>query len=123
MSLLVLKLRYRVLRQYIGSDTVHDIGVLTFTFNCFWAYIAFSQYFLIWYGNIPEETIWFLHRWTGTDQPATWWPLALLFPTGMFVLPFLSAADEREHEAQRAHARHHVHHHARIAFPADLLDR
>jgi len=89
MSLLVLKLRRRVLQQYIGSDTIHDIGKLTFAFSCFWAYIAFSQYFLIWYGNIPEETIWFLHRWTGTDQPATWWMLGLLFPAGMFVVPFL----------------------------------
>lgn len=89
MSLLTLKLRSNILRQYIGSDTIHDIGKLTFAFNCFWGYIAFSQYFLIWYGNIPEETIWFLHRWTGADQPAAWWPLGLIFPTGMFVLPFL----------------------------------
>ncbi len=98
MSLLTLKLRQSVLRQYIGSDTVHDIAKLTFAFSCFWAYVAFSQYFLIWYGNIPEETIWFLHRWTGTDQPAVWWPLGLLFPTGMFVVPFLllmSAAMKR----------------------------
>ena len=73
----------------IGSDTLHDIGKLTFAFNCFWAYIAFSQYFLIWYGNIPEETVWFLNRWNGTEGPATWWILGLIFPVGMFVLPFL----------------------------------
>ena len=85
MSLVVLSCGQGVLRQYIGSDTVHDIGKLTFAFNCFWAYIAFSQYFLIWYGNIPEETIWFLHRWTGAEQPAMWWPIALLFPAGMFL--------------------------------------
>jgi hypothetical protein len=50
----------------------------------FWAYIAFSQYMLIWYGNIPEETIWYKTRQTG---PWVWLSLVLLF--GHFVLPFL----------------------------------
>ena len=89
MSLLVLAAAEERAAAVIGSDTLHDIGKLTFAFNCFWAYIAFSQYFLIWYGNIPEETVWFLNRWNGTEGPATWWILGLIFPVGMFVLPFL----------------------------------
>ena len=62
----------------------HDLGKLLFAFVVFWAYIAFSQYMLIWYGNIPEETQWYLKRQTGDWA---WVSLALLI--GHFVLPFL----------------------------------
>ena len=37
-------------------DHLYNLGALQFAFTCFWAYIAFSQYMLIWYGNMPEET-------------------------------------------------------------------
>jgi len=50
----------------------------------FWAYIAFSQYMLIWYGNVPEETEWFLKRQTGE-----WTAISLTLLFGHFVLPFL----------------------------------
>jgi hypothetical protein len=90
-SLLAIALRRGPLKEYIGSDTFHTIGELTFAFVCFWGYIAFSQYFLIWYGNLPEETIWFLRRWTGETaaQGAWWWPVACLIGLGQFVLPFV----------------------------------
>src|SRR4029078_12373439 len=42
----------------ITDEHYHDIGKLTFAFIFFWGYIAFSQFMLIWYGNIPEETAW-----------------------------------------------------------------
>jgi uncharacterized membrane protein YpjA len=45
--------------------------------------MAFSQYFLIWYANIPEETIWFLHRWEGS-----WKTTSLLLVFGHFIVPF-----------------------------------
>ena len=61
----------------------HDLGKLLFAFVAFWAYIAFSQYFLIWYANIPEETVWFLHRWKGSWQQAS-----MALGLGHFVLPF-----------------------------------
>ncbi|QDV57550.1 hypothetical protein [Rosistilla oblonga] len=51
-----------VLVDEINEEHFHDLGKYTFGFIVFWAYIAFSQYMLIWYANIPEETIWFLHR-------------------------------------------------------------
>ncbi len=72
------------LRRYIQSHHVHDLGKMLFTFTVFWAYIAFSQYFLIWYGNIPEETIWYGHRWQGS-----WQFVSLLIVFGHFVVPFL----------------------------------
>lgn len=62
----------------------HDIGKLFFGFVVFWAYIAFSQFILIWYANIPEETIFYKHRWDGSWKYLSW---TLLF--GHFVIPFV----------------------------------
>ncbi len=72
------------LLQSVTLEHFHDIGKLMFAFTVFWAYIGFSQYMLYWYGNIPEETVWFLHRQTGSWTPVTWF---ILF--GHFVVPFL----------------------------------
>jgi hypothetical protein len=72
------------LQGLISKEHYHDLGKLTFTFTIFWAYMAFSQYFLIWYANIPEETIWFLHRWEGS-----WKGVSVLLAVGHFVVPFI----------------------------------
>ncbi|MEM9065260.1 MAG: hypothetical protein AAGB51_07200 [Planctomycetota bacterium] len=61
-----------------------DLGKMLFAFSVFWAYIAYSQYFLIWYSNIPEETAWFVHRKEGG-----WENLGFLMIMGRFILPFL----------------------------------
>lgn len=90
-SLVTLVLARGPLRQYVGSDTIHTLGELLFAFCVFWGYMAFSQYFLIWYGNLPEETVWFLWRWHGISEGShsTWWIVTLLLPVGRFALPFL----------------------------------
>jgi len=62
----------------------HDIGKFLFGFIVFWGYMAFSQYFLIWYANIPEETIWYIHRWEGN-----WSFLTMVLVFGHFLLPFM----------------------------------
>ncbi len=99
--LITLALARGPLAGLVSSDHLHDLGKLLFAFCVFWAYIAFSQYFLIWYSNIPEETVWFMHRWTGAqpDQlAAQWWIVSIILPVGHFVLPFLvlmSAAAKR----------------------------
>ncbi len=49
----------------ITKDHYYSLGALLFAFTNFWAYIAFSQFLLIWYANMPEETFWFLQRWEG----------------------------------------------------------
>lgn len=86
MVLFALHLRNRsILRDIITVEHYHDLGKLIFGFIVFWAYMGFSQYMLIWYANIPEETIWFAHRWHGSWK---WMSLTLLF--GHFVLPFLA---------------------------------
>ncbi len=70
--------------QCLTGEHFHDLGKLLFAFTVFWAYMAFSQYFLIWYGNIPEETVWFRERWTGS-----WKTISLILVFGNFVIPFL----------------------------------
>lgn len=49
----------------LRGDHYYSLGALMFAFTNFWAYIAFSQFLLIWYANLPEETYWFLARWQG----------------------------------------------------------
>ena len=71
----------------------HDLGKFLFGFNCFWAYIAFSQYLLVWYANIPEETVWFKAR-----QSGGWATVSLLLMAGHFVLPFLGLMPRRMKE-------------------------
>jgi hypothetical protein len=73
-----------VLKNAVTVEHYHDIGKLMFAFIVFWAYIAFSQYMLIWYGNIPEETEWFLKRQTGG-----WTTVSLILIFGHFLVPFL----------------------------------
>jgi len=72
-----------ILSRAITSDHYHDLGKLTFAFTLFWAYIAFSQYMLIWYANIPEETAWLMHR-----QEGGWSLYYLILLVGCFILPF-----------------------------------
>jgi hypothetical protein len=47
---------------FIRTDHIHDLGKLLFAFSIFWTYLWFSQYLLIWYGHIPEETIYYIQR-------------------------------------------------------------
>ena len=68
----------------VGAEHFHDLGKLLFAFTSFWAYIAFSQYFLIWYGNIPEETEWFRARLQGP-----WLAVSVVLAVGHFAVPFL----------------------------------
>ena len=54
------------LRRTVTIEHLHDLGKLLFGFVVFWTYIAFCQYFLIWYANLPEETGWYITRRWGT---------------------------------------------------------
>lgn len=67
----------------VTSEHFHDLGKLMFAFTVFWAYISFSQYFLIWYSNIPEETAYMKFR---SEQ---WGTLGVTLMVGHFVAPFL----------------------------------
>ncbi|HQF38419.1 MAG TPA: hypothetical protein PK322_04810 [Opitutaceae bacterium] len=74
----------------VNRTHLYDVGKLMLAFTVFWAYITFSQYFLIWNANIPEETFWYnlreiLHD--GSPSQWKWVGLAILF--GYFLVPFL----------------------------------
>jgi len=71
--------------ESITAEHYQDMGKFLFGFGVvFWAYIAYSQYMLIWYADIPEETTWFIVR-----QLGGWRGLSILLILGHFVGPFL----------------------------------
>ncbi len=70
--------------KYVSTEHYHDMGKFLFGFVFFWSYIAFSQYMLYWYGNIPEETLWFKHRMVGG-----WGYVGILLILGHFAIPML----------------------------------
>jgi hypothetical protein len=72
-----------LLDDVISDEHLQDVGKLLFGFTAFWAYIAFSQYFLIWYPNLPEETIWYKARLEGS-----WRMISILLMAGHFGVPF-----------------------------------
>jgi hypothetical protein len=73
-----------LLDAVINAEHLHDVGKFLFAFTAFWAYIAFSQFFLIWYANLPEETIWYQARLEGS-----WRTVSILLMAGHFGAPFL----------------------------------
>lgn len=62
MILLIWFLKRAGYLTFIRVDHMHDLGKLLFAFSIFWTYLWFSQYLLIWYGHIPEETVYFIER-------------------------------------------------------------
>lgn len=73
-----------LLTESVTKEHYHDLGKLVFAFVVFWCYIAYSQYMLIWYANIPEETFWYQNR-LGDG----WKGLSLFLLLGHFFGPFL----------------------------------
>jgi hypothetical protein len=72
------------LDRAVTVEHYHDLGKLLFTFVFFWGYIAFSQYMLIWYANIPEET-----RWLVVRESHGWQWVGVLLLFGHLLVPFL----------------------------------
>jgi len=74
----------------LNTNHLHSIGQLVFAFTVFWAYITFSQYFLIWNANVPEETFWYNLREVNHDGSTNqWWYVGLVILFGHFLVPFL----------------------------------
>lgn len=75
-----------ILTDDITDDHYHDMAKLLFAFVFFWGYVSFSQFMLIWYANIPEETVWFRYR-VSLENGWGYVSLAILF--GHLLLPFV----------------------------------
>lgn len=69
----------------LNDNHMHSIGQLMFAFTVFWAYVTFSQYFLIWNANVPEETFWYNIREYGD-----WFWVGMVLVFGHFLAPFLT---------------------------------
>lgn len=78
-------MRQGKLNGLVDDNHLHDLGKFLFAFTVFWAYIAFSQFMLIWYANLPEETMFYQPRMAGAW---TWVSLALVI--FKFIVPFLA---------------------------------
>jgi hypothetical protein len=72
------------LEHTITTEHYHDMGKLMFAFVFFWSYTAFSQFMLIWYANLPEETVWFQPRWY-----TSWRDISLVLLFGHCIFPFV----------------------------------
>lgn len=72
------------LQGFLNENHLHSLGKMVFASTGFWAYIYFCQHMLIWYANIPEETVYFLKRASNG-----WLPYLLILPVLKFVVPFL----------------------------------
>ncbi|HYT61017.1 MAG TPA: hypothetical protein VEL06_12650 [Haliangiales bacterium] len=72
------------LREVVQEKQIYFIGSLMLAFTVFWAYISFSQYFIIWNANIPEETFWYVLR-----EQGSWWEVSMIIIFCHFFLPFL----------------------------------
>jgi hypothetical protein len=76
--------RLQPLNAILGKRHFHDLGKLMLTFVMVWAYFNFAQYLIIWSGNIPEETKWFVVRETGI-----WGWIGVILIFFHFAIPFL----------------------------------
>jgi hypothetical protein len=76
-----------ILAKSVTTEHFHDLGKMVFAFTVFWAYVAFSQFMLIWYANIPEETGWYKIRFEG-GWTGGWGLLSAVLLFGHFVIPF-----------------------------------
>ena len=77
-------------RQRMLGDVLHEhqfyfLGTLLFAFTVFYAYVSFSQYFIIWNANMPEETFWYVLR-----EQGSWFSVGLVIIFGHFFVPFLA---------------------------------
>jgi len=77
--------RQGMIHDSMGAEQYYFLGSLLFAFTVFSAYIHFSQYFVIWNANMPEETFWYVLR-----EKGSWWTVGLILVFGHFLVPFLS---------------------------------
>lgn len=89
LAFLILMLLYIKRKGYVqgyyNQEHIHDVAKFLKGFTVFWAYIAFSQFMLIWYANIPEETEFFLMRAEGA-----WMSISMALLVLKFIVPFLA---------------------------------
>ncbi len=89
MSLIMLWVLYIKRQGYmevVSTEHIHDLGKFMFAFSIFWTYLWFSQFMLIWYANIPEETLYFQIRFHGPYRIFYWLNIILNFVAPILIL-------------------------------------
>ncbi len=85
-ALFVVYLKNKGYLEYTNQEHVHDIGKFMFAFSVFWTYLWFSQFMLIWYANIPEETTYFKPRAYGVYGGLFWFMFIVNFIAPLLIL-------------------------------------
>ena len=90
-ALFVVFLKNNGYLEYTNNEHLHDLGKFMFAFSVFWTYLWFSQFMLIWYANIPEETIYFQPRAHGIYKGIFWFMFIINFIAPLLILMTRSA--------------------------------
>jgi hypothetical protein len=85
-TLWVIFLKNKGYLEFTNEEHLHDLGKFMFAFSIFWTYLWFSQYMLIWYSNIPEETFYFKHRTQGAWRGIFYLNLIINFVCPLLIL-------------------------------------
>ncbi|MGE7773461.1 quinol:cytochrome C oxidoreductase [Chitinophaga sp. NPDC101104] len=85
-ALFVVYLKSKGYLEMVNEEHLHDLGKFMFAFSVFWTYLWFSQYMLIWYANMPEETIYFKPRVWGEFRPVFFLNLIINFICPLLIL-------------------------------------
>ena len=83
-ALTIILTRTSPLKEYVTPQHIHDLGNMMFAFMVLWAYLSFSQFLIIWAGNLPEEIPWYISRLQGG-----WGWVALTLVVFHFAVPFV----------------------------------
>src|SRR5260221_14127796 len=94
-TLIIVNLKDAGYLKMVNSNHLHDLGKFIFAFSIFWTYIWFSQFLLIYYANIPEETVYFIARLK--TAPYNWIFYANLFLNFVFPFLLLMTRDAKRH--------------------------
>jgi hypothetical protein len=82
-TVMVMLTKYRPMSDVLTPRHLHDLGKLMFALVMVWGYFSFSQFLIIWAGNLPEEIPWYINRLKGG-----WQFVGILLIVGHFALPF-----------------------------------
>lgn len=85
-TLTIILLRKAGYMSWLNHSHLHDLGKFMFAFSIFWTYVWFSQFLLIWYANMSEETVYFWHRWRDGYKFWFWLNIAMNFASPVLIL-------------------------------------